>query len=370
MRTFKYNIVDFIEDPYHFKRCEILLTVKSFDLLAIRKRYLKSRSRSKTGSVERRKPAQGGLVYLTVDKGKIVHSEILAKIRESRGVDIHHSKIAVSSEDRIFIFTKENDSPVILEHPWLSYIHTVRFDKKAQHLLVSSSGLDSLIEFDLRNQKVCWEWVAWEHGLNEGENPETGQKHILTRNKGEADRLRAENINVIYITKDRNQSLPTALRAAFMNSAEYSGNNKVLATLFHHGYVIEISKKKSTWKIIYEGMSKPHGGLFSKDVFLVTDTGGGRVILQRDKFYHEYNFWGLPGKSSDLENLEWLQFSRIIENTIITIDSNRNAMIFLDIDAKKRMSVSYDKDWALQEFTFMTGRSKETIPNLKNWFKT
>lgn len=368
MKTIRYNVNDFKEDPQHFNRTELVLTVKSFNLLAIRKRYLQSRSRSKSGSVERRRPAQGGIVYLAIDNGTLVDFEILAKLRESRGIDIYGDRIALSSENRIYIFSRNNQKPQIIDHPWLSYIHTVRFNSDASKLLVSSSGLDSLLEFDLNQGSTCWEWIAWEYGYNEGENPETGQKHILTRHATEAQRLKNKGRNVIHITSDGKQSLPTALRAAFMNSAEYSKDDKVLATLFHHGTVIEISKTTNAWKIIYQGMSKPHGGMPVDDRFIVTDTGGGRVILWEDAFNMVYDYSALPGKSIDLDALEWLQFSRLRDNTIITIDSNRNAIIFIDIQAKKRMSLSYDNNWAIQEFTYMTNDSKDTLTKIKNWF--
>jgi hypothetical protein len=345
------------------------LTVKSFDLLAIRKRYLKSKSRSKSGSVERREPAQGGIVYLVIENGILVDFEILAEIRESRGIDILGNLIALSSENRIYIFSHSDQQPLIIDHPWLSYIHTVRFNSDATKLLVSSSGLDSLLEFDLKQRSTCWEWIAWEHGYNEGENPETGQKHILTRHATEAQRLKERGKNVIYLASNGKQSLPTALRAAFMNSAEYSTNDKVLATLFHHGTVIEISKTTNSCKVICQDMSKPHGGMLIQNQFLVTDTGGGRVILWTDAFKKVLDFSALPGKSKELEALEWLQFSRLRDNTIVTIDSNRNAIIFIDIDNRKRMSLSYDQNWAIQEFTFVTKESKDTFNKIRDWFQ-
>ena len=369
MKTIKYDINEFEEDRHHFRRTELILTVKSFDLLAIRKRYLQSRSRSKTGSVERREPAQGGIVYIEVENGSIVHFEILAKIRESRGIDISGSRIALSSENRIYIFNHNEQEPQIIDHPWLSYIHTVRFSSDITKLLASSSGLDSLLEFDLKNGAACWEWVAWEHGYNEGENPETRQKHILTRHALEAQHLKKEGKNVIYIAKHGKKSLPTALRAAFMNSAEYSTDDKVLATLFHHGTVIEISKTTNTWKVVYQGMSKPHGGMLVKNAFLVTDTGGGQVILKKDAMIMIYDFSALPGKSKELAELEWFQFSRLRDNTIVAIDSNRNAIIFIDIRAKKRMSLPYDGNWAIQEFCFVTKASKDTFKKIKDWFQ-
>jgi hypothetical protein len=298
----------FAVDPAAFGRYELLLAVKSFDLQAIRKRYLASRSRSKTGSVERREPAVGGIVHAVIENGEIVRQDIIAELVEPRGVDLNGNTIAISSENRIFIFRPGANEPIEVNHPWLSYIHTVRFNETGDRILVSSSGVDTLLEFDLDSGQASWEWVAWEHGLNTGENPADSSKHYLTRNPGEARRLEAEGKNVILITEPREQTLPTALRAAFMNSAEYDQSGDVLATLFHHGQVLRIDKTKGNWQPVISGMSKPHGGMQRDTAFVATDTGGGRVVFAEPETETSYDFSELPGKDPSLGELEWLLY--------------------------------------------------------------
>jgi len=369
MKKYNYNLIDFDEDVDHFPEIEMLLTVKSFDLEAIRKRYLESKNRNKAGSIARRSPAIGGLVYFNIKKGQVVKTEIISELIEPRGIDIHSSKLALSSEREIYIFEKSQDKPLVLRNKWLSYIHSIRFNENASKLLVSSSGVDSLIEFDLKTGAVFWEWLAWENELNEGENPETGEKHYLTRSEIEAEKIEKSGKKSMLLIDPEKQKLPTALRAAFINSAEYRQNGNLLATLFHHGHVIEISKQTGKWHVLLDGLSKPHGGVSYKDGCFVTDTGNGRVIIKQKNEFHEYYFGDLPGKPDNLKTLEWLQFSKILDNIFVTIDSNRNSVLFIDYDNKKKMTIKFNPNWAIQEFTFLNEFSLPIINKLKLWFK-
>lgn len=351
MKTLNIDLITFEQDAEYFGSCELMLTVKSFDLQAIRKRYLDSQKRAKTGSVERREPALGGIVYLKIVNGKVAEQKILAKLLEPRGIDAAKEQLALSSENRIYVFHTEGNRPYVIDDSWLSYIHTVRFNKTMTRLLVTSSGVDTILEFDLSDGKKTWEWVAWENGFNQGENPVNGEKHFLTRSEQEAEALRRENKTVYLVKNPQKEHLPTAMRAAFMNTAEYGKQGEILATLFHHGWVLRIPRDMDGSGVLIEGLSKPHGGVYFQDGYLVTDTGGGRVVHRSGDNFVEYLFYNLPEKDPLVGDMEWLQTSRPLGEFIITVDSNRNNLTFFDPRKKKRMHISYDKNWAVQEFT-------------------
>ena len=61
----KIDLSQFKKDHTFYGELNFLLTVKSFDLQAIRKRYLASKKNNRSGSVERRKVALGGLVSVS-----------------------------------------------------------------------------------------------------------------------------------------------------------------------------------------------------------------------------------------------------------------------------------------------------------------
>jgi endonuclease I len=77
----------------------------------------------------------------------------------------------------------------------------------------------------------------------------------------------------------------------------------------------------------------------------------------------------LPGKQSDVQNLEWLQTSHNLDNTIVTIDSNRSNLTFFDVKEEKRMHVEFDPNWAVQDFVFVPAQARELIDVAKNYFK-
>ncbi len=54
-----------------------------------------------------------------------------------------------------------------------------------------------------------------------------------------------------------------------------------------------------------------------------------------------------PLKTYIAIHLEWLQFRRFRDNLVITLDSNRNAFVFIDVVTQKRIQVRYDSNWAL-----------------------
>jgi len=343
------------EAPDSFGEMQLLLTVKSFNLQAIRKRYLASRKRSRSGSIKRREPAQGGLVYLKIRNGRIEQSKILAQYKEARGIDFKKKQLAISSEDEIFIFDIEHETMDRIQHPWLAYIHTVKFNHANNQLLVASSGVDTILEFDLQTRKKTWEWNAWEHGINQGLNPKDGKKHYLTRSVEEAEQLKKAGKNVILINHPQKDKLPTALRAAFINSAEYDHDGNILLTFFHDGDVKQLDKKSNRLPILISGFEKPHGGMACQAGYLVTDTAGGRVFQQKKETGVSYFFHNLEGKDPRLKALEWLQTSHFHRGNIITIDSNRTSLVAFNPQKELRMMLPYDPNWAVQDFIPFTG---------------
>jgi len=369
MKRITHDLRKFVNDPAHFPRLEIMLAVKSFDLQAIQNRYLKSRSRSRTGSVERRDPAKGGIVHSVIEDGRIVAQTVLAELLEPRGIDLQGDRAAVSSENRIFLFRKGENTPLVIEHPWLSYIHTVKFNFDGSRLLVSSSGVDTILEFETQSGTCMWEWVAWEHGLNEGVNPQTDTPHVLTRHPEQAEEIRRAGKNPLLVREPQKNPLPTALRAAFMNSAEYDGDGNVLATLFHAGQVMKIHRDTGKWEIVIDGLTRPHSGMRFQSGYLVTNTGGGNVQHLNEDTLHIYDFALLSGKPEHLREMEWLQCSRYQGNRIITVDSNRTALTLFDPVARKKIAVAYNSNWALQELAIVGEAEQQFVTLMKNWFQ-
>jgi hypothetical protein len=346
----KTDLSKYSRNSNFYKPKAFLVTVKSFEMQKIRERYLKSR-KSKTGrigSVERREVTQGGLVYIEIDSGLISDYEILSFLPEPRGIDVAQDMVAVSTENVVHLIKEHGIERI--DNPWFSYIHTVQFNHchSADRLLVSSSGFDCIFEYDLSNFQKTWEWFAWEHGFKKGIDPETGKQILLTRGKEEASYFRVTRKNHLYISDPEKQVLPTAQRAAFINSVLYDCNHKskLLATLFHEGSVYTIDMKTGNCKLLIDGMKSPHGGRNFKDIYMATSTASGELRFSNGE---KISFANLPGKPEELLELEWLQNSAPFDDCIITIDANRNSFILIDTVREQYDQVPFDPNWAIQD---------------------
>lgn len=331
----------FEKNSSFYDQIDLALTVKSFNLKEIRERYLNSKlTNKKAGSVKRRKVAEGGIINMSINDGKVLSEEVLIKVKEPRGIAMSSSGIfAFSSENKVYLI---DDKIRSIEDNWFSYIHTVDFNKKNDKLLVSSSGYDLLIEYDLKTLKKTYDWIAWENGFNKGRDPETGHQITLSRDiKG------IHNEKVLVITDPKNQTLPTAMRAAFINSACYDSldENYLLATFFYEGKLYRIDKNTGKSVTVVENLKTPHGGKRNDHNFIITSTGSGEVIIDLTTF----SFKNLPGKPEVLKDEEWLQNSIRTGENYITIDSNRNAFVIFNPEKKLIDTIPYNENWAIQD---------------------
>ncbi|MCF8363245.1 MAG: hypothetical protein K9G70_11560 [Prolixibacteraceae bacterium] len=351
------NIIDlntFKPDHFFYGNLNLAITIKSFDLQAIRKRYIETKNKesNRTGSVERRKVTTGGVAQLKIDKGTIKTKEVILELPEPRGIDIHDTEtLSFSSENKAYILKGGHLTEIT--NPWFSYIHTVQFNEDASRLLISSSGFDSIFEYDCKTLEPTFEWFAWENGYNKGRDPKTGRKFYITRKKNEAQIYQKQNDEYLLINDPLNQVLPTAKRAAFINSVKYNTLNscKIIATLFHEGAVIEIDKRTTQITKILNGLTNPHGGGYCKKGAYATSTRSGEFVLNNEDGKSIFSFQNLPGKPEHLEDFEWIQNSIIKDDIIISIDSNRNSFIIFNPKLKLIDVIPYDLNWAVQDIS-------------------
>lgn len=351
METTFVDISTFDYDPEYFgSRC-LLVTIKSFDLQAIRERYLASKNNKsgRRGSVERREAGTGGIAFVELH-GDQLKADVLHRMKEPRGVDAQGQRIAIAAEDTVFIF--DSGKTYRLRYPWFSYIHTVAFSPHRDNtVLVASSGLDCIFEFDYVSGKLLWEWFAWENGFNKSFDAQ-GNEQYLCRTLDQKNALEAEGKRTKWIKDPAVSTLPTAERAAFINSVAYrsDGLNEILATFFHEGKLFRIDRETGTAKAQVVEMKSPHGGRhLGNDHWLVTSTATGEVVELESGREKRFKFHGLEHKAPEMGEAEWLQNSVAEGNTIITVDSNRNRLVLFDPKAKKYAMAAYDSQWAVQD---------------------
>lgn len=349
----KYPSIDissFIRDSSFYGELKLLITIKSFELQKIRARYLESRKKrsGKVGSIERREYTIGGVASITIHKGTLAREEVLCRVMEPRGICTHQEIFGLAAESRVLLLTPGEQRQIT--NPWFSYIHTLDIDPGQEHLLISSSGFDCMFEYRLEDLEKTWEWFAWEHGFNVGQDA-AGNTQYLTRNAGEAEKLVESGNPVLYIKDPGSTKLPTAQRAAFINSALYDRKDPgiILATFFHDGKVRSLSRRDGDHKQVFEGLTSPHGGRNYQDGHMVTDTAGGSVRTQNKEGENNYIFHQLPGKPDELGALEWIQNSLPLGDIIVAIDSNRTSFVIIDTEKQLYDIIPYNNNWAVQD---------------------
>jgi len=338
------RLVDFQRSSSFYGKIDLLCTIKSFNVREIRKRYLDSKSNknNRTGAVERRASAKGGVCQLSISDGKLIQHELITDLVEPRGV-IHGQSVTAFAFEREVLLIQQDKETLRLTHPWFSYLHSV--DLSDTHLLVASSGFDCIFEFDLLTNRFTTEWFAWDHGIDRAKDPETGEDIYLCRTGERQEEYNKAGKTTLLIDDPVKQILPTAKRAAFINSVSYTRNNKVLATFFHEGKVYEIDLHSGEVKERIAGLNSPHGG-FDKHKLMATSTASGQVWIEGDF----YDFEGLPNKAKEMEGMEWVQNTiSLNKSTFISIDSNRSAFVIFDIDKNLFDMIHFDQDWAVQD---------------------
>jgi hypothetical protein len=355
------DISQFQRDDTFYPAIPLILTIKSFDLQAIRKRYLNTMGKKsgKVGSVERRTPGLGGVVSLTLDKGKLMHSSLLCEMKEPRGIDYQKGLLAIAAENEVMVFT--GDMKKTIKNPWFSYIHTVQFNPfNSGEMVISSSGFDVFFEYNWQKGEQLFEWYAWEHGFNNGIHPDTGKPFYLTKDESTYKKLRG-NADVLWIKDPLAEHLPTAMRAAFINSVCYDTEqaDSFLATFFHEGKVYAIQKGVAKPVSVIEGLQSPHGGRRLGKGYMATSTRAGEIVLAQHDKVQRLVHCNLPGKPKELGEMEWVQNAIEHDGYIISIDSNRNSFIIVDMALRKYSMIPYNENWAVQDL--VAGELEEGI---------
>ena len=78
----RIDISKFQKDSSFYGQIDLLLTVKSFDLQAIRKRYLESKKNKHSVNTHLRKQALSGLVSLIINKGNHFNLCVLRQLNK------------------------------------------------------------------------------------------------------------------------------------------------------------------------------------------------------------------------------------------------------------------------------------------------
>lgn len=193
------------------------------------------------------------------------------------------------------------------------------------NLLVTSSGVDAILEINLDDpRKIVWDWFATENGYNK---TPTGNVRVIDRKS---------NFQTITTT--------TPEHTTHINSCLNYRKNKILATLFHQGELIEINMKTKESKTLLRGLKCPHSIRKRKGGYLVSDTRNNRVLLLDKNF---------EIKKILKNNYDWVQDTIELSNGNLVIgDSNNNRIIRVDKNGKE-LEISQTEKNSRKIFSFL-----------------
>lgn len=187
----------------------------------------------------------------------------------------------------------------------------------AGNLLVVSTGVDAVLEVDFDDASlVYWDWIAPEHGYKTAASGGTR-----------------------YIDRNFNyQSLVTTTpeHTTHINTAINDQQNRVLATLFHQGEIIEIDIPSKSSRVVLSGLKAPHNIRRRNHGFMVSDTRANRVLLLDEAF----------GIESEIKcGFDWVQDALELADysAYVVADSNNDRIMLLDSSGNQMAALHWAK---------------------------
>jgi len=202
-----------------------------------------------------------------------------------------------------------------LGNPLFNDLHTISVSE-AGNLLVTSTGVDALLEVDFDDaSKVYWDWLATENGFDK--TPLGTPRHI------------SRDVNyqeVVASTPEHTTHINTALNDI---------PNRIIATLFHQGVLVEIDMVTKHCRTLLEGLKSPHNIRRRGDGYILSDSRANRVLLLDSQFCVESEIAG---------DFNWVQDALGLDNySSLVGDSNNDRLVRIDKRGKPVASLNWEK---------------------------
>lgn len=206
----------------------------------------------------------------------------------------------------------------IMNNKLFNDLHTLTLSAYGK-LLVVSTGTDSILEIELTDaEQVAWDWLATEQGYDT--NP-SGQKRLIDR------QLNYQSI--ITSTPEHTTHINTALN---------DRPERILATLFHQGELIEIDRQSKKSKTVLSGLKSPHNIRKAKNGFILSDSRANRVLFLNND---------LQIKGEIKGDFDWIQDACELDDRLghyLLGDSNNDRIVLVDRSGTVASSLQWVKD--------------------------
>lgn len=201
------------------------------------------------------------------------------------------------------------------------------------NVLVVSTGVDAILEINPNNSThTIWDWLATENGYSK--NPK-GEERTIDRNL-DYQKIRTS----------------TPEHTTHINGCLEKNDEKILATLFHQGRLIEIDKKTKKSQTLLDGLKCPHSIRKRNGGYIISDTFNNRVLLLDSNF---------KVTKTIEKDYNWVQDTIELGNGKFLLgDSNNTRIVKLDKDGNELEILYMEKD-SRKIFSFLRITKKEAL---------
>lgn len=260
-----------------------------------------------------------------------------------------------------------------LRRPEFRNLHSVEFSPDGGlRVLVSNTGLDSIVELDIATGEIGWEWHAWSHGhghnphglrlLRQGrDQPEPGMRVLspeaakeLMRKDEPVPPGETWAVAVDTDAVDHPLGLEKWLKSAEPNWAGYAGTrDTILATFFVANQLVSVDRASGRTTVLVDALSRPHAAPGYHGGYALSDTRKGRVILLNADLEIDrvFDFSGFPPPAdTEIDVGEWLQFTSPIGQGafLATVDSRRATVFVWHPERRVYGRFPFDPTWSVQ----------------------
>ncbi|MFH1608910.1 MAG: hypothetical protein ABH951_02770 [Patescibacteria group bacterium] len=202
-----------------------------------------------------------------------------------------------------------------LSHPLFNDLHSITISNSG-NLLVTSTGTDAILEIAFEDAStVYWDWLATENRFNK--NP-SGEPCYVDRS-----------------TDYRKVLTSTPEHTTHINTALNDTPNRVLATLFHQGALVEIDIASKEHRVLLDGLKSPHNIRLRSGGYLLSDSRANKVLLLDGQFKVESRLTG---------DFHWVQDALELGNRSYLVgDSNNDQIVKIDDKSKVVEKMSWEK---------------------------
>jgi hypothetical protein len=173
------------------------------------------------------------------------------------------SQDGLAGDEHISRMNDRGEIDLNIRSPLLTQVRSLRRTERG--VLVTSCGIDALLEFDLSGELI-WSWWATEHGYDQAYG---GGKRII--DKTEDHRLR---------------NYPGRLQSTHLNSAivDPYDDSKILTILFYQGQLARIDRATGNHDIVVTGLSGAHHVRPHKTGYMLANSRRGEVLIYNRSF--------------------------------------------------------------------------------------